>query len=238
MRNHNKISHCSIFIFWIFVSFTAGVSGQEFDIPTMVMDRSMHFLTKKGRDRVIKAGVYGVTSNIGSSILTILPLDGSEPIDIQGEMGTHQENINATELHSLFLDDNEFHVVLMTPEGHTFEAVGTQNGIRSRSGNPLFATKLFGSKILRSGVLFPKIRKINPNITKRKKVYRPARKPTIKMTVTGTGKLETLARFNPYTLITKKFTVTGTGKLEARGIFSPQKIRVNRMKVTGKGQLR
>ena len=174
-------------------------------------------MTSDESDRIVEPGVYGVTGNAQASVVTLLPINGSDSIAIQAEVGTHQEVIPSAEVHSLLIDENEFHVVLLSPEGQTLEAVGSPSGIRSRAGKSRVVTKLFGAKMLRSSRLVPNIQVTKPAVSSRKKIPRSKQQRTIKMTVTGTGKLAAIGMFKPVALSTEKFTVTGTGRLGVGG---------------------
>jgi hypothetical protein len=105
------------------------------NLPTIVLDQRLHFLTVDGSDVVAEPGTYRV-EQAGETQLRLVPTEGKEPLLIQAVRTTHEEALSAPMAVAILGEDelpDILHVVLVFPGGKGLDAVGSVSGVRSRA---------------------------------------------------------------------------------------------------------
>lgn len=113
-------------------------------VPTVTLDRSVHFSAPDETDIEAQAGMYQIES-AGESRLRLTPVAGGPALVIQAMTTTHTETLESPVALSVIVDEGTQHVVLLLPNKSALDAPGSLTGIRSRGGGllqPLTALQL------------------------------------------------------------------------------------------------
>ena len=109
----------------------AQASPLEF-APLLVLERDVHFPAPSGEDVLVSSGEYQVEAKEGSLKLVPSDEDNLEPIVIQAQAGSHEEEIASPEPRSIPGEGEQHALVLLLPDGHSLQAIGSYSGIQSR----------------------------------------------------------------------------------------------------------
>ena len=108
--------------------------GLATNIPTIELERAVHFLTPGEKDLLLQPGEYQVGA--AEEWLELIPVvgDKKDAILIDAEVLPHEEEVPASQALSIKGENKDWHyVVLLLPGGRSLQALGTYTGIRPRS---------------------------------------------------------------------------------------------------------
>ena len=109
----------------------AQASPLEF-APLLVLDRDVHFPAPSGEDVLVSSGEYQVAAKEGSLKLVPSDEENLEPIVIQAQTSTHEEKVASPEPRSIPGEGEQHALLLLLPDGHSLQAIGSYSGIQSR----------------------------------------------------------------------------------------------------------
>lgn len=125
-------------------------------LPTVTLDRSVHFTSPEGTDVEAPAGTYHVES-AGGSRLRLDSADGGTALLIQAQPTTHQESLESPVALTIVTDEDTTHVVLLMPNRTVLDAPGSASAVRSRAAlSPLSSAQLkqsYSSQLAKAGAL-------------------------------------------------------------------------------------
>ncbi len=151
------------FIYFTFLSIFLLSIGTTFASTTITVDRAVHVTTAEGSDLVLDVGDY--TLKPAEEWIRIIPNNG-KAVDahlLEAHVGNHEESLaNPLALSVTGVEADSHHIVLLLPNGKSFESTGSYSGIRSR-GRPARLN------IKRLRALAAKARKSNTNKAKKPK---------------------------------------------------------------------
>ena len=102
-------------------------------IPTVEIDKEIHFLTPEGEDVMVAPGEYEVRAEKeGLRLIAEEGADG-ESMVIDAQSTNHQEKITAPTTLSFSEKEDEKVIVLLLPDGKGWEAQGSYSGVISRA---------------------------------------------------------------------------------------------------------
>lgn len=97
------------------------------------IDRETHFLTPAGEDVVVFPGAYLVKAEQEGLRLIAEEGAGSESMVIEATSQTHEQKISGPTALSVSEQDDEQVVMLLLPDGKSWEATGSHSGVISRA---------------------------------------------------------------------------------------------------------
>ncbi len=107
--------------------------GTTFASTTITVEKMVHVTTAEGSDLVVQAGEYALDS--AEEWLRITPSNG-QTVDahlLEAHVGKHEEKLtDPLALSVTGVEVDSHHLVLLLPDGKSFEATGSYSGIRSR----------------------------------------------------------------------------------------------------------
>lgn len=106
--------------------------------PLIQLDQPLHFLNPEGKDLTVEAGIYDLTLRSGGQLL--LNSDGlSDPILIQGTETSYDFEVPESQAILMPGEENEeeWHLMMLLPEGKAIDATGSISGTRSRGATSL-----------------------------------------------------------------------------------------------------
>ena len=129
----------------------------EQDTPHISLEQSVHFLSPGGDDVVVNPGTYLIEQR--EAWLRLTAGERTDAILIQAETITHGDSLESVQALSVEGESDRHHLLLLFPQGHGMESVGTYSGIRSRSGFSLLspAKRTVALKILKQGLSSPRM---------------------------------------------------------------------------------
>ncbi len=104
-------------------------------MPSLTLERRVHFLAPDGTDVVVEAGTYTADTSQTSQIT--LTAQGQASIALEAQTVKHDERIDQP--IALAVPDENMdlvHAVVVLPEGRALDAVGSLSGTRARGVNP------------------------------------------------------------------------------------------------------
>jgi len=112
-------------------------------LPTVTIDRSIHFTSSEGNDVEVPAGTYHVES-AGESQLRLNSADGVIALLIQAQPTTHTAMLESPLALIVIVDEDRIDLGLLLPNKTALDAAGSHSGIRSRAdlSRPLKAFQL------------------------------------------------------------------------------------------------
>lgn len=144
----------------VLVGFTLGWSTPstqaENTVPTVTLNRAIHFTAPDGTDVVAEAGTYAAQPT-SDATLQLLPQTEQSGIEIPGVGISHEESLHTPVLlqaisgtHTETIDqamallvqgeqEDQWHLVYFTPDGKRLDAVGTISGVSSRGGSGILS---------------------------------------------------------------------------------------------------
>lgn len=106
----------------------------------ITLDRPLHFMSANGEDALVKAGQYGIEPIMDLQLA--LSGEGQAPVLLQAISSTHTETVaQATALLVRGAQEDQWHLVYVTPDGMRLDAVGSTSGISSRGGSGIFSLR-------------------------------------------------------------------------------------------------
>ena len=116
-----------------FFSFYLTTIGASFADTTITVEKPVHVTTAEGSAVVLDAGEYRLDP--AQEWLKITP-SGGDAVDallLEAQVGKHEESLtDSLALSATGVDADYHHLVLLLPDGKSFEATGSYSGIRSR----------------------------------------------------------------------------------------------------------
>lgn len=111
---------------------TAGLALAQHAVtlPTVILDRSIHFTGPDGSDVEAPAGTYHVES-AEESRLRLTSSDGGSTFLIQAQSTTHTEAVDSPVSITVAID--EIHLALLMPHRTALDALGSMSAVRSRA---------------------------------------------------------------------------------------------------------
>ena len=103
------------------------------------LDRPIHFLNPEGKDLVVEDGTYHITLESNGQLR--LNSDGLfEPILIQGTVTRYEFEVPESQAVLVSAEENEdeWHLIFLSPDGRAIDASGSVSGTRSRGAISLF----------------------------------------------------------------------------------------------------
>ena len=101
-------------------------------VPTVEIDKEIHFLTPEGEDVMVAPGEYEVRAEKEGLRLIAEEGVGGESMVIEAQSTNHQEKITAPTTLSFSDKEDEKMIVLLLPDGRGWEAQGSYSGVISR----------------------------------------------------------------------------------------------------------
>lgn len=138
--------------------FMAGgaLAQQAATLPTVMVDRSIHFSNPEGSDVEIPAGTYHVEPE-GESRLRLSASDGGSTLLIHAQPTTHTEAIESPIALTVASGEDTSHILLLMPDQTALDATGSSSAVRSRAAlAPLPAPHIkqaYSSQLVRAGAL-------------------------------------------------------------------------------------
>lgn len=113
---------------------TAGLALAQHAVtlPTVILDRSIHFTGPDGSDVEAPAGTYHVES-AGESRLRLTSSDGGSTLLIQAQSTTHTEAVDSPVSITVATDEDSIHLALLMPHRTALDALGSMSAVRSRA---------------------------------------------------------------------------------------------------------
>jgi len=100
--------------------------------PTRItIDKPVHFSAADGSNLVAAAGTYRV-EQATERTLRLIPLEGKESLVVEAQATTHDESIVSPLALSIPQQEDEHHIVLLSPGGNGLDASGTYSGVKTR----------------------------------------------------------------------------------------------------------
>lgn len=121
---------------------TAGADSFQTDI---VVDRTLYFSSSETSEVIVEPGTYFLEKVVGPWLQ--LKTETQEGVFLRGMATTHDENLDTAVALAVAVSENEYHLVLLLPDGQGLEVVGSPSGITSRGGFPPFARKSLSAAI-------------------------------------------------------------------------------------------
>ena len=101
------------------------------DQTAVALDRPLHVTTAKGEAVVLEPAIYEIELILNLQLG--LAKEGHQTVLLPANTGTHNESIpRAMALVIPGQSNDEQHLVLLTPDGKRFDALGSTSGVRSR----------------------------------------------------------------------------------------------------------
>ena len=113
---------------------TDATDTAEPGVPTVEIDKEIHFLTPEGEDVVVAPGAYEVKAEKNGLRLIADEGTGKESMVIDAQSTSHKETMTAPTALSFSDKEDEKVVVLLLPDGKGWEAQGSYSGVISRRG--------------------------------------------------------------------------------------------------------
>ena len=101
------------------------------DSTRITIDKPVHFSAADGSDLVAAAGTYRIEQATDRT-LRLIPLEGKESLVVEAQATTHEESIVSPLALSIPQQEDEHHVVLLSPGGNALDASGTYSGVKTR----------------------------------------------------------------------------------------------------------
>jgi len=142
----------------IIVGWTPLPTQAETTVSMVTLDKTIFFTAPDGNDVVVEAGTYTVQPT-GDAHLRLLPQTEQQaiempagsishgesllaPVLLQAISTTHTETIaQATALLVRGEQEDQWHLVYLTPDGKFLDAVGTTSGVSSRGGSGIVSPR-------------------------------------------------------------------------------------------------
>jgi hypothetical protein len=105
------------------------------DAPTVVLTESVHFTGMEGQDLLIEPGSYSLQPGDGKKLL-LIPVEverSSASRALEAVTTAHDLDITATVALAVRPQENEYHLILATPEKQVYESVGFAGDVRPRA---------------------------------------------------------------------------------------------------------
>ncbi len=132
-------------IWFLMTSIALGgaLAQQAATLPTVMLDRSIHFTSPEGTDVKVPAGPYHLES-AGESRLRLRATDGGATFLIHVQSTRHTESVDSPLALAVATDEDTTHIVLLMPDKTALDAQGSHSGVRSRAdlSQPLKAFQL------------------------------------------------------------------------------------------------
>ena len=123
-----RLHYFTVLLMAVFMSPTT-----TFASTTVTVDRAVHVTTAEGSDLVLDVGDYVVES--AEEWIRITPSNG-KAVDahlLEAHLGKHEESLtDPLAISATGIEPDSHHLVLLLPNGKSFEATGSYSGIRSR----------------------------------------------------------------------------------------------------------
>ena len=132
MSNRGRCLFFTLALFPISIAF--GEAPNPEALPTVAIDRELHFQTSEGADVVIVPGVYSVGAL--ASGLQLIHQRVNFPFSVSALPTTHQENITRPVALLIASDPDLLHIVLLFPGGKALDAIGYLSAVRPRDITP------------------------------------------------------------------------------------------------------
>ena len=104
------------------------------DSTRITIDKPVHFSAADGSDLVAAAGTYRIEQATDRT-LRLIPLEGKESLVVESQATTHEESIVSPLALLGPQQEDEHHVVLLSPGGNALDASGTYSGVKTRVTN-------------------------------------------------------------------------------------------------------
>lgn len=121
------------------------IAGADLSPTEIVLDHTLYFSTSENSEVVVEPGTYRLEKVVGPWLH--LKTETQEGVLLRGMATTHDESLDTAVALSIPVSENEYHLVLLFPDGQGLEAVGSPSGITSRAGVPSFARKSLSAAI-------------------------------------------------------------------------------------------
>lgn len=139
-----------------FLTADLALAQQAATLPTVMLDRSIHFSNPEGSDVEVPAGTYHVES-AGRSRLRLNSADGGAAFLIQVQSTMHTEAIESPIALTVASGEDTTHLLLLMPDHTALDALGGASAVRSRAAlAPLPAPQIkqaYSSQLAKAGAL-------------------------------------------------------------------------------------
>jgi hypothetical protein len=99
--------------------------------PLVKIETAIYFLTTDGSDVLVPPGTYQLEA--AEEWLRLVPGERRDALLLEAVLFQHEENLETAKALSQPREADEYRIVLLLPEGHGFEAIGSVSGVRSRA---------------------------------------------------------------------------------------------------------
>ena len=99
--------------------------------PVVEIETPIHFLNIDGSDVVVPPGTYQLEA--AEEWLRLVPGERRNALLLEAVLIQHEENIKSAKALSQVREADEHRLVLLLPDGHGLEAIGSVSGVRSRA---------------------------------------------------------------------------------------------------------
>lgn len=128
------------------VSEGASVVTSEGTTPDeIILERRVIFQGVDGNPAAVEPGSYWVESSEGET-LRLIPGSG-EALHIVAQSTTHEEDISENIALAEPWEDDEFHIVLMSPQGQSLDAHGSYSGVQSRAARRTITAPAYKARV-------------------------------------------------------------------------------------------
>jgi hypothetical protein len=107
------------------------------DHAEVILNQAVHFLSPGDDDVVVNPGTYQIEQ--AEEWLRLISGERTDAILIQAQPITHEERLASVQVLSVSGEEDRHHLLLLFPDGHGMESVGTYSGIRPRGGFSLLS---------------------------------------------------------------------------------------------------
>jgi hypothetical protein len=134
---------------------TFSVAVETSPLPTIELERSVHFFSPDGDDVLVGPGAYEVEA--GENFLRLFPFIGEKPpaVLVEAKPVKHEENIVRPKVQTSLAEaeaEDYLALVLLLPDGQGLASVGSYSGVRKRFlGYVVSGAKWVGGKLVDAG---------------------------------------------------------------------------------------
>ena len=106
----------------------------------VIFENTVHFFGSDGVSVPVPAGSYQV--EVADTFLQLRQEEGSTLLTIAAQPTTHEEAISTMEAMVVAEGEDEWHLVVLAPNGQGLEAIGSSSGVQTRGVKGLSRQKL------------------------------------------------------------------------------------------------
>jgi outer membrane protein assembly factor BamB len=109
-----------------------GLAVTTAGLPTITLEKAVHFLTPEGEDVIVGPGIFEVNAEEGMLVMTTAEGEVRHPIPVKTERVSHEKQLDSPLSDTWTDEEDQQYAGLFFPDGTGFVAVGTFSGIQPR----------------------------------------------------------------------------------------------------------